>query len=135
MGAITMVETSQSSRLKFAPLYRPEYERDSCGVGLVVDILGRPSREIVERALGGLVNLTHRGGVGADERTGDGAGLLTQIPHALLVPDLARLCAGELVAGEYGVAMCFLPRDTDAADEARFIAADAVSGRGLDVIG
>src|SRR5215211_8213721 len=87
-----------------APLYDPAFERDACGVGLVVDIKGRPSRGIVERALGGLVNLTHRGGVGADSRTGDGAGVLTQIPHALFASDLARLCAGELVAGEYGVA-------------------------------
>src|SRR5215213_5318666 len=132
---VTMTGVAMSGRERYAPLYRPEYERDACGVGLVVDILGRPSRDIVERALGGLVNLTHRGGVGADERTGDGAGVLTQIPHALFASDLARLGAGELVAGEYGVAMCFLPRDTDAADEARFIPADAVSGRGLDVIG
>ena len=130
-----MVETSQSSRLKFAPLYRPEYERDSCGVGLVVDILGRPSREIVERALGGLVNLTHRGGVGADERTGDGAGVLTQIPHALFAPELARLGAGDLEAGEYGVAMCFLPRDAGLADLAKQAAVDAIAARGLTVIG
>src|SRR4051812_4962577 len=54
-------------RRRFAPLYHPDYERDACGVGLVVNISGEPSREIVERALGGLVNLTHRGGVGADE--------------------------------------------------------------------
>ena len=51
-----------------APLYSPSYEHDSCGVGLVVDIQGRPSRQIVEKALAGLVNLTHRGGVGADRR-------------------------------------------------------------------
>src|SRR5215212_2749758 len=130
-----MVDIDFSARRQYAPLYQSSYERDACGVGLVVNIHGNESREIVERALGGLVNLTHRGGVGADERTGDGAGVLTQIPHSLFAPDLAHLGAGELVAGEYGVAMCFLPRDTDAADEARFIAADAVSGRGLDVIG
>lgn len=67
------------------PLYETAYEHDSCGVGLVVDIEGAPSRRIVELALGGLVNLTHRGGVGADERTGDGAGILTQLPHELFV--------------------------------------------------
>ncbi|HET8627477.1 MAG TPA: hypothetical protein VFL91_08660, partial [Thermomicrobiales bacterium] len=61
---------------QIAPLYAPAYEHDACGVGLVVDIAGRPSREIVEKALAGLVNLTHRGGVGADARTGDGAGLM-----------------------------------------------------------
>ena len=66
--------------IDIAPLWDPTFERDSCGVGLVVDIAGRPSREIVERALAGLVNLTHRGGVGADSRTGDGAGVLTAGP-------------------------------------------------------
>ena len=69
-------------------------------------ISGRPSREIVEKALAGLVNLTHRGGVGADARTGDGAGLLMQIPHALL----RRLRSGP-VKQRYGVAMVFLPVD------------------------
>ena len=72
-----------------APLWDPAFERDSCGVGLVVDIAGRPSREIVDRALAGLVNLTHRGGVGADSRTGDGAGVLTQVPLALFGETLA----------------------------------------------
>src|SRR5918999_4009198 len=113
---------------KLAPLYDPSYERDACGVGLVVDIAGRASRAIVERALGGLVNLTHRGGVGADERTGDGAGLLTQIPHALLAADLARLGAGDLGAGDYGVAMTFLPRDPGQADKARSCVGEAFAG-------
>src|SRR6188472_521388 len=98
-GELGMVDTSLNERHRYAPLYRPEYERDACGVGLVVDILGRPSRDIVDRALGGLVNLTHRGGVGADERTGDGAGVLTQIPHALFASDLEQLGADDLGAG------------------------------------
>src|SRR3712207_9241567 len=94
-----------------APLYDPTYEHDACGVGLVVDIKGRASREIVDRALDGVVNLTHRGGVGADARTGDGAGLLTQVPVALFAPELARLGQPDLAAGELGVAMLFLPQD------------------------
>src|SRR3954453_13019025 len=102
---------------RIAPLYRPDYERDSCGVGLVVNIAGTASREIVERALGGLVNLTHRGGVGADERTGDGAGVLTQIPHGVFAPMLASLGRADLGVGDYGVAMVFLPRN--AYDEGR----------------
>ena len=70
-----------------APLYDPSFEHDACGVGLVVDVAGRPSRAIVERALRGLVNLTHRGGVGADSRSGDGAGLLArfqQVRHGVI---------------------------------------------------
>ncbi|MDQ3226732.1 MAG: hypothetical protein M3Q50_08905, partial [Chloroflexota bacterium] len=97
---------------RIAPLWSQAYEHDSCGVGLVVDIGGRPSRRIVDRALAGLVNLTHRGGVGADARTGDGAGLLIQIPHGLFGPVLEAAGAPGLSAGDYGVAMVFLPRDT-----------------------
>ncbi|HEX5993354.1 MAG TPA: glutamate synthase large subunit [Thermomicrobiales bacterium] len=117
-----------------APLWNPAYERDSCGVGLVVDIAGRPSREIVERALAGLVNLTHRGGVGADSRTGDGAGVLTQIPLTLFAETLATAGQDHLGAGQLGVAMAFLPKDDDQADAARQAMNEAVRGRGLDPI-
>src|SRR6476469_6800011 len=110
-----------------APLYDQAFEHDSCGVGLVVDIQGRQSRDIVTRALAGLVNLTHRGGVGADERTGDGAGLLTQIPVALLAPDLSWR--------ELGVAMTFLPRDPEQADQAKAMLTQAMTDRGLIVRG
>src|SRR3954464_11026875 len=79
-----------------APLWDPAFEHDACGVGLVVDIAGRPSRDIVARALDGLVNLTHRGGVGADSRTGDGAGVLTQVPRALFQHELAAAGYGDL---------------------------------------
>ncbi|MFL5759995.1 MAG: glutamate synthase large subunit [Thermomicrobiales bacterium] len=111
-----------------APLYDPAFEHDACGVGLVVNIAGTPSREIVERALGGLVNLTHRGGVGADERTGDGAGVLTQIPYKLFAPILANQGRGELGPGAYAVAMIFLPQDdagSVAAQQAMLAALDA----------
>ena len=132
---IVMVDIDYSARRQYAPLYRTGYERDACGVGLVVNIHGLASREIVERALGGLVNLTHRGGVGADERTGDGAGVLTQIPHGVFAPALADLGAGDLAAGDYGVAMCFLPRDLALADKVRSIACAAYVKSGLDAIG
>ncbi|HEX2281480.1 MAG TPA: glutamate synthase central domain-containing protein, partial [Thermomicrobiales bacterium] len=117
-----------------APLWNAAYERDSCGVGLVVDIAGRASREIVERALAGLVNLTHRGGVGADSRTGDGAGVLTQVPFALFAETLAAAGHGDLSPGHLGVAMTFLPRDDVQADAARQALDEAVRGRGLDPI-
>ena len=113
-GVNTMDAAPRSSE-RIAPLWGPAYEHDSCGVGLVVDIAGRPSREIVERALAGLVNLTHRGGVGADSRTGDGAGVLTQIPLALFSETLAAAGHSDLDPGELGVAMTFLPVDEDSA--------------------
>jgi glutamate synthase domain-containing protein 1 len=120
---------------RLAPLYDQSYEHDACGVGLVVDINGRASREIVERALGGLVNLTHRGGVGADERTGDGAGVLTQIPHAMFAPTLTELGHGDLGAGQYGVAMTFLPRNEYDEGRARERFRAVIVERGLTVIG
>src|SRR3954453_8546834 len=118
-----------------APLYNPAFERDACGVGLVVDIKGRPSRDIVERALGGLVNLTHRGGVGADARTGDGAGILTQIPTSLFAEDLAGFGAAGLGDGDFAIAMVFLPTDADEAGRAREAFAGAVAEKGLQPLG
>ena len=118
-----------------APLYDPCYEHDACGVGLVVDIAGRPDRRIVDMALAGLVNLTHRGGVGAGARTGDGAGILTQIPHTLFAPDLARLGHGDLAAGDYAVAMTFLPQDSTQAAEATRLVESAMLDAGLPLLG
>ncbi|WP_114952350.1 glutamate synthase large subunit [Sphingosinicella terrae] len=92
-------------------LYDPANERDACGMGFVADVKGRRSNQIVAQGLQILVNLDHRGGVGADPEMGDGAGCLIQIPDALFRDwaDKARL---NLPApGDYAVAMCFLPRD------------------------
>ncbi|MGH2562649.1 MAG: glutamate synthase large subunit, partial [Thermomicrobiales bacterium] len=124
-----------TERRAVAPLYDPAYEHDSCGVGLVVNVAGTPSREIVDLALGGLVNLTHRGGVGADERTGDGAGIQTQVPHALFAPDLARMGHGDAAPGDYAVAMLFLPQEMENAVRGRSLVERAFAESGLTVIG
>jgi glutamate synthase (NADPH) large chain len=126
--------TTHQPALEAAPLYSPAYEHDSCGVGLVVDIKGRPSRDIVEKALAGLVNLTHRGGVGADARTGDGAGLLIQVPHGLFGPELEAAGATGLAAGDYGVAMVFLPQDPARQQVARDVIASTLAQSDLEVI-
>nr|WP_257817304.1 glutamate synthase large subunit [Phenylobacterium sp. J367] len=98
-------------------LYDPANEHDACGVGFVANIKGRKSHEVIEAGLQILVNLDHRGAVGADPLVGDGAGILIQIPDALY----RAWAAGEGInlppAGEYAVAMCFLPGD-DAARNA-----------------
>ena len=65
-------------------LYDPQFEHDACGVGFVVNIKGKRSNEIVRQALTVLLNLTHRGARGAEPTTGDGAGILFQVPHAFL---------------------------------------------------
>jgi glutamate synthase domain-containing protein 2/glutamate synthase domain-containing protein 1/glutamate synthase domain-containing protein 3 len=120
---------SIDERQHAAPLWDPAYERDSCGVGLVVDIAGKPSREIVEKAIAGLVNLTHRGGVGADARAGDGAGILLQLPHAFLSAEFGR----NLTPGGYGVAMVFLPVDEERGAEGRAIVEQGFAERGLSI--
>jgi glutamate synthase (NADPH/NADH) large chain len=95
-------------------LYDPRNEHDSCGVGFVVNIKGRKSHDIITQGLQILVNLDHRGAVGADPLMGDGAGCLIQMPDALLA-DWARSAGKRLPKpGRYGVAMCFLPRDEKA---------------------
>src|SRR5260221_9583109 len=94
-------------------LYDPRHEHDACGVGFVANIKGRKSHEVVACGLEILVNLDHRGAVGADPLVGDGAGCLIQIPHALL-RSWAKGAGIELpAAGDYAVAMCFLPQDEE----------------------
>ncbi|HBH80759.1 MAG TPA: hypothetical protein DDY39_13110, partial [Nitrospira sp.] len=90
-------------------LYDPQHEKDSCGIGFVVNIKGKKSHDIVRKGLQVLENLTHRGAQGADAHTGDGAGILLQIPHAFL-----KRVAGDTgvvlpEVGEYGVGQLFLP--------------------------
>ncbi|HEY2709759.1 MAG TPA: glutamate synthase large subunit [Caulobacteraceae bacterium] len=92
-------------------LYDPRHEHDACGVGFVANIKGRKSHEVIACGLEILVNLNHRGAVGADPLVGDGAGVLIQLPDALY-RDWATNAGLELPQpGFYGVAMCFLPQD------------------------
>ncbi|MEO6359633.1 MAG: glutamate synthase large subunit [Sphingomicrobium sp.] len=95
-------------------LYDPRNEHDACGVGFIANIGGEKSHAIVRDGLQILVNLDHRGAVGADPLIGDGAGCLIQLPDALLRDwaDENNIALPE--AGQYGVAMCFLPQDEDA---------------------
>ncbi|MEK7850409.1 MAG: hypothetical protein AAB275_00870, partial [Deltaproteobacteria bacterium] len=92
-------------------LYDPQYEKDNCGVGFVANIKGVKSHDIVMKGLEILVNITHRGATGADPNTGDGAGILIQIPHDFLSNRCSKLGISLPRPGEYGVGMVFLPRD------------------------
>lgn len=95
-------------------LYDPRNEHDACGVGLVAHIKGRKSHSIVTQALEILHNLDHRGAVGADPLLGDGAGILLQIPDPLIRKWAASDGHKLPAAGEYAVAMCFMPQEEDA---------------------
>jgi glutamate synthase (NADPH/NADH) large chain len=97
-------------------LYDPRNEHDSCGVGFVANIKGIKSQEVIACGLQILVNLDHRGAVGADPLVGDGAGIMIQIPHTLLANWAASEGLTLPPAGDYAVAMCFMPRDSATAE-------------------
>ena len=99
-------------------MYNPVYEHDSCGVAMVADIHGRRSRDIVDKAITALLNLEHRGAAGAEPNTGDGAGILLQVPDAFLRAVVDFELPPE---GSYATGIAFLPqsaRDATLACEA-----------------
>jgi glutamate synthase (NADPH) large chain len=92
-------------------LYSPAHEHDACGIGFVANIKGQKSHDIIQKGLQILINLTHRGACGCDPETGDGAGILIQIPHKFFVKETAKLGFTLPEPGQYGVGMVFLPVD------------------------
>jgi len=96
-------------------LYDPANEHDACGVGFIANIKNRASHDIVRQGLQILINLDHRGAVGADPLSGDGAGILIQVPDRLLRDDCAAKGITLPPVGEYAVAMVFLPRNEETA--------------------
>ena len=94
-------------------LYSPSFEHEACGVGLVANVKGKKSHSVIDQGLEVLINLGHRGASGADPETGDGAGIMVQMPHEFIVSAFGK--AGIAVPGlrDYGVGMTFLPRDPD----------------------
>ncbi|MCW3065687.1 MAG: hypothetical protein JWN32_2859 [Solirubrobacterales bacterium] len=112
-------------------LYDPAHEHDSCGVAFVAKLDG-DSHRVVERALVALANLEHRGAQGADSNTGDGAGILLQLPDAFL----RAVAPTDLpAAGAYGVAVCFLPHDDERRAALEKVLEETVVGEGQKVLG
>src|SRR5262245_54949635 len=116
-------------------LYDPQFEHDACGVGFVVDIAGRKSNDIVRRSLQVLVNLQHRGAKGCEANTGDGAGILIQIPHAFLAAECSKLGFKLPSPGNYGVRMVCLPRDAYTQRWSKEIIKAAITRAGQTVLG
>lgn len=114
-------------------LYNPLYEHDACGVGMVADIHGRASHEIVLQGMTVLERLLHRGAAGSDPETGDGAGILTQIPHDFFAAGITGFTLPE--AGQYAVAMLFLPQDNDLRPLCRTIIERTAAAEGIRVLG
>ncbi|WHZ15887.1 MAG: Glutamate synthase [NADPH] large chain [Nitrospira sp.] len=116
-------------------LYDPQHEKDSCGVGFVVDIKGQRSHQIVQQGLQVLESLTHRGAQGCDPCTGDGAGILLQVPHEFFkraAKDVGIKLPG---AGEYGVGMVFLPPDADARKQCETVFTRVLKAEGAKLLG
>jgi glutamate synthase domain-containing protein 2/glutamate synthase domain-containing protein 1/glutamate synthase domain-containing protein 3 len=113
-------------------LYHPENEHDACGVALVAKLWGEATHAVVEKGLDALKNLEHRGASGADPNTGDGAGILMQIPDAFFRGVAAGLDLPE--AGRYGVGVCFLPVDEDDRLEATLLIEEMIVAEGQRVI-
>ena len=111
-------------------LYDPSFEHDACGVGMVADLHGRTSHEIVDQALTILENLAHRGASGAEGNTGDGAGILIQVPDLFLRSQLGPDLPPQ---GGYATGLVFLPKDGDAAQAARGAFAEIAREEGLEV--
>ena len=116
-------------------LYDPAYEKDSCGVGFVVDIKGRKSHKIVEHANTILLNLRHRGASGSEPNTGDGAGILMQVPDAFLRKACGAAGLTLPAAGEYGVGMIFLSQNTTERTASEKVFENIIKEEGLSLLG
>jgi glutamate synthase (NADPH/NADH) large chain len=116
-------------------LYDPQNERDACGIGFVVNIKGEQSHDIILKGIQILVNLTHRGACGCDSETGDGAGILIQIPDKLFRRECAKEGFTLPPAGEYGVGMIFFPVDRQQRLLCEGILERIVADEGLSVLG
>ncbi|MBN8710377.1 MAG: glutamate synthase subunit alpha [Verrucomicrobia bacterium 61-8] len=117
-------------------MYRPEHEHDSCGVGFVAQVSGRRSNRILRMGLRSICNLMHRGALDADAKTGDGAGILTQIPYKLFVPEVTRLGHTLYKESDLAVGVLFLPHDNAYAQaRAKAITEEVLEKRGLFLFG
>ena len=116
-------------------LYDPRHEHDACGVGFVVNIKGVASHTIVSQALRVLINLLHRGACGCEPNTGDGAGILVQMPDRFLRRETARLGLTLPALGAYGAGLVFLPRDAALREKARGLLHGIVHEEGQRVLG
>ena len=116
-------------------LYDPQFEHDACGLGFVVNMKGKKSHQLVSDALKILVNLDHRGACGCEANTGDGAGILIQVPHDFFVTEAARLGFQLPAVGQYGVGMMFLPKNPADREAVKTELAKIIAAEGQTVLG
>ena len=116
-------------------LYDPKFEHDACGVGLVANIQGVPSHSVIRQGIEVLVNLGHRGAAGADPNTGDGAGIMLQMPHQFFSIEANKISISLPEVGKYGVGMIFLPMEIKAASKVEKLVEQVVKSEGQEFIG
>src|SRR5690606_31989761 len=124
-----------NERLPEQGLYNPDFEHDACGVGLVAHIKGKKSHQQVKDALTMLENMEHRGACGCDPESGDGAGIMIQLPHEFLWEECIELGIQLQEPGYYGVGMLFLPKEEEMNRICRQVIAEAANERGMELLG
>ena len=115
-------------------LYRPEFERDACGIGFVANIKGNKSHQVISDALTILENMEHRGACGCESNTGDGAGILIQIPHAFFFDECLKMGIHLPPFGRYGVGTIFFPKEVRLREECRDIFSRTAEELGLELL-
>ena len=124
-----------SGRPRPQGLYDPANEHDACGVGFIADLKGKKSHKIVQDALSILANLEHRGAVGADPLSGDGAGILIQIPHEFLAAETKALGFDLPKPGHYAAGHVFMPQDERLRAHCERVWARCLREEGLELLG
>ena len=127
--------TGITGRPQAQGLFDPAFERDACGVGFIADMKGRKSHKIVADALGMLCNLEHRGAVGADPSSGDGAGILIQIPHTFLAQECQLAGFSLPEPGNYAAGHLFMPREPLLRTHCENVWARCLREEGLKLLG
>ena len=130
-----IMENSQQEKPPQEGLYVPSMEKDACGVGLIAQLNNKPSHELVSKAITMLENMDHRGAVGYERNTGDGAGILTQIPHQFFQEEAERLSFTLPEPGQYAVGVVFFPADERMKKECRILFDDYLDEFDLTLIG
>ena len=116
-------------------LYHPQFEKDSCGVGFIANIKGRKSHQIISDALTMLERMAHRGACGCEPNTGDGAGILIQVPHEFYTNECRKLNIKLPAFGQYGVGLVFLPKDHKVREECRNVLARQIKKMKMTLLG
>lgn len=129
------MENSKIKSIISKGLYTPQLESDACGTGLIANLKGNKSHELIEQALQMLENMEHRGACGCEPNTGDGAGILIQIPHLFFQTKVKELGFSLPDMGFYGVGMIFFPKDRVLREQCRVLLNDYIDECDFELLG